>query len=904
VSTAEADPATRAAVAADPAVLAAEAVRLASVDSHRALRLTEAARAGLRTRPDDRAALLVERALGLVSTERGRMPEAVRHLRRAVRLAEAAGEPVLAAEVRLDLSEALLLHGRPDSGLAEAERARAALTGPAAARSLMRCALILQRRGRYEEALDGYRQALAHLRRAGDREYEARALCNRGILHAFRGALGAAEADLRRAEGLHSGLGRPLSVAHIHHNLAFVAARRGDAPRALALYDATDEVYRRLGSNRGILQLDRCEVLVSVNLVREARDAAEDAVAELARAHLDADLPEARVVLSQAALLDGDPATARDQARLAQRAFTRQRRGAWAALARHAAVRAAWAADDGRRPGLLTAAQSAAAELAVHGWPYEALDARIIAGRVALARGRHEVAARELRLASAARHRGPVRLRIAAWHAEALLRLSQGNERGAQAAVAAGVRVVDAHRASLGATELRAQATAHAAELSALGIRLAVASRSARRVLQAAEQCRSSTWLPRPPLPPEDPATARDFADLRRIAGEIRDTALAGGDPAPLLHRQSQLEAAVRRRAHHARGAAPTNGVAANGAAGPAARGAAPNVAALATALGERVLVEFVEVDGRLHAVTLRDGHARLWDLGALDAPRRELATLSFALGRLAEGDASEGMLRAHGASAAAAVRRLDALLFAPLRRTLDGRRLVIVPTAALHTTPWAALPSCAGRPLSVARSATLWRRCATGSEGSVGDALLVAGPGLPEAEAEIEDLRARYPHATCLTGAQATTAAVTAGLARAELAHIAAHGTFRSDNALFSALELADGPLTVYDLEAAGRVPRRLVLSACDSGRDSVLAGDELMGLTSTLFTLGTRTVVGSVAPVRDDQTRALMVALHRRLRAGEPPADALAAAQTEVAAGFGTGFPSSSAFVCFGAG
>jgi CHAT domain-containing protein len=75
-------------------------------------------------------------------------------------------------------------------------------------------------------------------------------------------------------------------------------------------------------------------------------------------------------------------------------------------------------------------------------------------------------------------------------------------------------------------------------------------------------------------------------------------------------------------------------------------------------------------------------------------------------------------------------------------------------------------------------------------------------------------------------------------------------------------------------------------------------------MGLVSTLFTLGTKTVVGSVVPVRDDQTRELMVSLHRRLRAGSSPARALADCQVELAEA-GTGnFPGPTAFVCFGSG
>ena len=52
-----------------------------------------------------------------------------------------------------------------------------------------------------------------------------------------------------------------------------------------------------------------------------------------------------------------------------------------------------------------------------------------------------------------------------------------------------------------------------------------------------------------------------------------------------------------------------------------------------------------------------------------------------------------------------------------------------------------------------------------------------------------------------------------------AALVHVAAHGRFRADNPMFSALELDDGPLTVHDFERLRRAPHRFVLSACDSG-------------------------------------------------------------------------------------
>jgi CHAT domain-containing protein len=101
---------------------------------------------------------------------------------------------------------------------------------------------------------------------------------------------------------------------------------------------------------------------------------------------------------------------------------------------------------------------------------------------------------------------------------------------------------------------------------------------------------------------------------------------------------------------------------------------------------------------------------------------------------------------------------------------------------------------------------------------------------------------------------------------------------------------------LATYDLERLPALPELLVLSACDSALSAVRPGDELMGLASALFGLGTATLVGSVVPVPDAESRALMTAFHRHLVAGCRPAVALPRARADIGGGAG--------FVCFGRG
>ena len=179
----------------------------------------------------------------------------------------------------------------------------------------------------------------------------------------------------------------------------------------------------------------------------------------------------------------------------------------------------------------------------------------------------------------------------------------------------------------------------------------------------------------------------------------------------------------------------------------------------------------------------------------------------------------------------------------------------------------------------------------------------LVAGPRLPGAAAEIAALRPHYPSASVFEPEGAVEAAVLAALDGASLAHLACHAHLRADHPHLSALELTDGPLTVYDLEHLRRAPERVVLSACDSGVSSTRPGDELLGFLTALFSLGARSVVASVVPVPDIATAPLMLALHDHIRAGACLPGALRAARDALDLDDPAAFAAATAFVAFGA-
>ena len=137
-----------------------------------------------------------------------------------------------------------------------------------------------------------------------------------------------------------------------------------------------------------------------------------------------------------------------------------------------------------------------------------------------------------------------------------------------------------------------------------------------------------------------------------------------------------------------------------------------------------------------------------------------------------------------------------------------------------------------------------------------------------------------------------------------ADVAHVAAHGSFRADNPLFSSLLLADGPLTVYDLERLGSAPRSIMLAACDSALSAAGPGDEMTGLAAALLAVGASAVCAPLLPLPDAVSGQLAHGWHRRVSAGATPAAALAEVAAEAAADQPLSGLAAPAQVCLGYG
>ena len=226
---------------------------------------------------------------------------------------------------------------------------------------------------------------------------------------------------------------------------------------------------------------------------------------------------------------------------------------------------------------------------------------------------------------------------------------------------------------------------------------MALEDGNARSVLSFVERGRASALRWRAVRPPDDPLLAGDLADLRTTMSEIDEKRRAGDRvPTALSQRQVRLEHAVadnwrRSPAESGHGLKPL---------------AIPE---LSSSLGDTALIEYVELDDNLLAVTLVNGKARLHELGPLEPIRQGLPHLFFALRRLANPRSSKSALLAAMAGVDRLREDLDRQLMRPLLGDVGDREIAVVPVGRLQSLPWSILRSCSGRPMTISPSASLW---------------------------------------------------------------------------------------------------------------------------------------------------------------------------------------------------
>jgi len=159
-----------------------------------------------------------------------------------------------------------------------------------------------------------------------------------------------------------------------------------------------------------------------------------------------------------------------------------------------------------------------------------------------------------------------------------------------------------------------------------------------------------------------------------------------------------------------------------------------------------------------------------------------------------------------------------------------------------------------------------------------------VALAALPAAGQELAEVSQSYARATRIAGGDATVAAVIQAAAGADVVHIAGH-TEREPGIGEAALVFAGGHRMSWRTIAAARLASRpvVVLAACETLRVPQSAQTFAMSLGGGFLAAGARDVVGTLAPVADNDARQLFRQIHRHLASGLDVASAVRQAQLE---------------------
>ncbi len=809
------------------------------------------------------ARIVATYALGRAHHEVGAIGDACRVLTAAVAAAEQAGLVIRAAHIRGSLALSLLIHGETEGAWLELRRAERALTGAARARMTMQKAIMSVHQGDLDHGLLSFNEALPVLEQAGDDLAVARLLVSRGVVHSLRGSPDDAEADYLAGGEIADKIGQAALVASAQSNIAFSQGVRGNIPASLRWFDRARGALAETG-NPGrylaILESDLCEVLLQAGLDDEARQAAERSL-DLARSGENrVREAEASLLHARALLAGGRTEAASWQAEAAINLFTAAGRRSWAAQARYIAAMARserLAIDDIPELAVIVA------ELEEAGWRHEALQVRTMLGTIAIREGHLERGLAELEYAATLRGTGPAAQRTSAWLATAVARLATGDRTGARRAVNAGLRIADDHRALLGSTELRVLASKRRRDLVDLGLQLALEGGRLAQIVAWAERAREGALSLPPALPPGDADLAEHLVVYRRLTAEHFRTTADGVERAPdkmLIAAEHRVREAMRR----IDGTTPE-------------RRSPLRIHEVRSRVGSRVLLQFYESDGIVGVVTFGFGRSRRRTLGSTAEIRERVESLFFALRRLTSRFGSAAGLAAAAASAAEDALGLQDVLLRPALTDVGGSppSIIVVPSDSLADLPWNALPLAKGHPIVVAPSIRIWSRDPQPPRGSA--TLAVAGPAVAAAGTEFETIFEAAEVDRVLVGVDATVDAVTEAMSTASLVHIAAHGTFRRDSPLFSSLRMADGPLTVFDIERLAAAPDCVILSACHAARSDFGTAGEVMGTSHALVRAGSRAVVAPLLAVADEVSAALMAEMHRAVAAGLAPAAAL---------------------------
>ncbi len=769
--------------------------------------------------------------------------------------------------------------------------------------------LVYWRLGDLRGALACFRRARTGFRRRQERDLDALASMNIGLVLAELGRYREALQVDHSAARHFRALGLRERLATVQMNLGLLHLRRGEYARALGELGASRVLCEELGldAKRVAVDLDLARTYLALNLHSEAAEACARAVNTSRRLELPFELAHSLMYSGQAAERLGDLPTARAQMGEAEKVFARAGNAVWQAAATVQAIRLASRIEDATSfDDLIEAGRAAAARLETLGALEQAATAHLVVGGLLAQSGRTDEARASYGAATALGEQ---------LGADEVLRLAYAARGTLDQTTAPEVALGWLMRAAEHLERLRERARADDLKMSVMGDGGDLYDRIAGLLIRADSSDRAREafeWLERgksrglleEALAASEPASFRRAPGVRRARERVKEvrarlnsayTERYAVDRAPEAREAPAGSGGVERLEADLAQATRDLQMLVRGDRGAdlsALRGVEPVQVALPNG---GCLLEYALLGQELICfVVTRDSFVVERGLGT----RRQLEEAAqWFWFHIRKGSFGAHFVRANQRTLAPAMdralRHLGDLLLAPLAGVLDRTdHVVVVPHGLLHTLPFHAL-SIGGTPLlehstvSYAPSAAVFAAAECGDRPLTSPLVLAPDlPDLPWVGDEAERVAGLFPDAVLLTGRRATLKALRRNAPFCDALHLATHGVFRADNPRFSALELADGWLSVGELAELSGGRSLVTLSACHTGMSGIGPGDELLGLTRAVLGAGSRALVASLWAANDDTTATLMARFYAGLRQGQTRAASLRQASLDVRA------------------
>jgi CHAT domain-containing protein len=885
-----------------------ESERLLVVDSSAAEHLAEAMFAGAEFASLPRFKALAAMARGDVRRVQGRYADAVALYEEGGQACQALGDHIGWARSRIGWVLASQYCGRGREALPVAEEAYSVL---AAAGEHLRAgglsnnmAAVDYQLGDYAPALAGFDRAIEHFQRARRTvgavadERIARALANKALPLTLLGRFGEADELCQCARAIFVRQGEQVSALRVDHFRASIYAGRGQYTKALRVQADALAAFEQAGLDDSAFQvaLDMVTCQAALNRHAEALARAEELAqrCQLAGAHTEA--AKARFRCAQALVSLGDTDAALPLLDAVAGEFASA--GLSAELGTVALLRARLNLDAQAWSAAEALAQQAHALFAQHGLVARRTQAELIRAHAALAFGANE-RAEALATSALETSKGLEALPLsqAAHYALARVATAQCRPDRALDEYDAAIRDLEHIQSSL-ATELRAEFLGDKLQVFHDAIDLCLRGGALERGFGYLERAKSRALvdylMSQPEMrisagTPQERELIDELAELREQHSWFYDRLhhMTVASEAELHTLQDAVADRERRIVKVHESLALLRGAERLEAPGPREWIEQPRPPRLDDG---SVLVEYVfwEDRGAAFVVTSTGLHVEPLEVGAR-ALQRALNHWQLNMESTARGFQRGETVELLAANATGQLGNLHRLLIQPVERHLHGiQRLIVVPYGPAHGVPFHALfdgqQYLAERfEIWTAPSASLLELCSERVRPAARGAALIVGCSGGRLPAVVDEARdvAALVGGRCYLEEEATRGVVLTQAAQHDILHLAAHGEARLDNPIFAHIALADGQLTMADVFTLRLDGALVTLSACETGRGSVVGGDEVVGLSRGFLFAGASTLVQSLWRVDDAATARLMHGFYDGLRTGEAPGAALRTAQ-----------------------